>query len=167
MQGELSGHGEREEPGTPRTGGATAADAIGALDDLVATNLVGRQELARNLDLSVKDLVCFAHVLESDAPVTAGDLAARAHVTTGAVTGILNRLERGGFVERKPDPTDRRRVHVTPVPAAAERVQAVYGPYAKLLTELCARYSADELAVITDWLTGAAALARTYLEDSC
>lgn len=158
--------GKQGEQGKPRPA-VSAADAIGALDDLVATNLIGRQELARNLGLSVKDLVCFAHVLEADAPVTAGDLAGRAQVTTGAVTGILNRLERGGFVERRPDPTDRRRVLVTPVPAAAERVQAVYGPYSKLLTELCARYSAEELAVITDWLTGAAALARTYLEDSC
>ncbi|PVE12350.1 MarR family transcriptional regulator [Streptomyces scopuliridis] len=147
---------------------ASAADAIGALDDLVATNLVGRQEFARNLGLSVKDLVCFAHVLEAEgAPVTAGDLAGRAHVTTGAVTGILNRLERGGFVVRRPDPADRRRVRVTAVPAAAERVQAVYGPYYTLLAELCTDYSPDEIAVLTDWLTRAGALARTYLEESC
>ncbi|MFE4535267.1 MarR family winged helix-turn-helix transcriptional regulator [Streptomyces scopuliridis] len=153
--------------GTPRPT-ASAAEAIDALDDLVATNLVGRQEFARILGLSVKDLVCLAHVLKAEgAPVTAGELAGRVHVTTGAVTGILNRLERGGFVVRRPDPADRRRVRVTAVPAAAERVQAAYGPYYTLLTELCTEYSPDEIAVLTDWLTRAGALVRTYLEESC
>ncbi|MEV4972230.1 MarR family winged helix-turn-helix transcriptional regulator [Streptomyces scopuliridis] len=147
---------------------ASAVDAIDALDDLVASNLVGRQEFARILGLSVKDLVCFAHVLKAEgAPVTAGDLAGRVHVTTGAVTGILNRLERGGFVVRRPDPADRRRVRVTAVPAAAERVQAAYGSYYTLLAELCTDYSPDEIAVLTDWLTRAGALVRTYLEESC
>ncbi|MGX2997003.1 MarR family winged helix-turn-helix transcriptional regulator [Streptomyces sp. JNUCC 64] len=155
------------QQGTPRPA-ASAADVIGALDDLVATNLIGRQEFARNLGISVKDLVCFAHVLEAGgAPVTAGDLARRARVTTGAVTGILNRLESGGFVVREPDPADRRRVLVTAVPDAAERVRAVHDPYAALLTALCADYSSGELAVIGDWLRRAGALADAYLEDSC
>ncbi|MEV8454576.1 MarR family transcriptional regulator [Streptomyces sp. NPDC052095] len=146
---------------------ASATEAIGAMNDLVATNMVGKQEFARNLGLSVTDLVCFAHVLEAEGPVSAGDLAVRAHVTTGAVTGVLNRLERGGFVERRPDPADRRRVLVTAVPAAAERVRAVYGPYDALLTELFTRYSPEEAAVIADWLVRAASLSRAYLEGSC
>lgn len=147
---------------------ATASDALEALDELVATSILGQQEFARNLGLSTTDLICFAHVLASrDAAVTAGDLAARAHVTTGAVTGILNRLERGGFVTREPDPADRRRVRVVPVPAAAERVRAVYGPYHALLAQSFSRYTPEETAVIADWLARAATLARTYLDESC
>ncbi|MFI9203531.1 MarR family winged helix-turn-helix transcriptional regulator [Streptomyces sp. NPDC053048] len=147
---------------------ASAADAITAMDHLIATSAIGQQEFARNLGLSVTDLICFAYVLEAgDSPVTAGDLAVRAHVTTGAVTGILNRLERGGFVTRQPDPADRRRVRVIAVPAATERVMAVYGPYYALLTELLEEYAPDEIAVIADWFTRAGALARTYLEESC
>ncbi|WP_371790231.1 MarR family transcriptional regulator [Streptomyces sp. NBC_01471] len=153
--------------GKPRPA-ASAPEAIRAMDDLVATSVVGQQEFARNLGLSVTDLSCFAYVLEAgDSPVTAGDLAGRAHVTTGAVTGILNRLERGGFVTRGPDPDDRRRVRVTAVPTAAERVQAVYRPYSALLMELFADYTPDETAVLADWFTRAATLARTYLEESC
>ncbi|WCD85036.1 hypothetical protein KPP03845_101359 [Streptomyces xanthophaeus] len=147
--------------------GATALDAIGAMDDLIAVSIVGQQEFARNLGLSVTDLVCFAYVLQAgDDPVTAGDLAARAQVTTGAVTGILNRLERGGFVARRPDPADRRRVRVVAVPDAAERVKAVYEPYYVLLAELFAQYSPEQTAVLTDWFTRAGALARTYLAES-
>ncbi|MGW5866087.1 MarR family winged helix-turn-helix transcriptional regulator [Streptomyces sp. NPDC055239] len=151
--------------GKPRP---AASDAMSAMDELVATRLVGQQEFARNLGLSVTDLVCFARVLEAgDSPVTAGDLAEHAHVTTGAVTGIVDRLERGGFVIRRPDPADRRRVRITAVPEAAERVQAVHGPYYALLAELFADYSADEIAVLADWFTRAGALTRTYLEESC
>lgn len=145
----------------------TVPEAIRAMDGLVATMIVGQQEFARNLGLSVTDLVCFAYVLEAgDAPVTAGDLAVRAHVTTGAVTGVLNRLERGGFVTRQPDPADRRRVRVTAVPDAAERVVAVYGPFYARLAELLGQYSAEEIAVLTDWFTRAGELARGYLDET-
>ncbi|MEU6369805.1 MarR family transcriptional regulator [Streptomyces sp. NPDC046931] len=147
---------------------ASAADALAAMDDLIATSIVGQQEFARNLGLSVTDLICFAYVLGAgDSPVTAGDLARRAHVTTGAVTGVINRLERGGFVTRRPDPADRRRVLVAAVPAAAERVRAVYEPYNTLLERLFADYTQEEIAVLADWFSRAGALARTYLEESC
>ncbi|MFD3695352.1 MarR family winged helix-turn-helix transcriptional regulator [Streptomyces sp. NPDC058646] len=149
------------------TPGATAADAIAAMDGLIATSIVGQQEFARKLGVSVTDLVCFAYVLEAgDSPVTAGDLAARAHVTTGAVTGILNRLERGGFVVRQPDPADGRRVRVVAVPAAAERVTEIYGPYYVRLAGLFAQYTPEQTAVLTDWFTRAGALARAYLDES-
>ncbi|WP_060907531.1 MarR family winged helix-turn-helix transcriptional regulator [Streptomyces scabiei] len=145
----------------------TVPEAISAMDGLIATMIVGQQEFARRFGLSVTDLVCFAYVMEAgDAPVTAGDLAQRAHVTTGAVTGILNRLERGGFVTRQPDPADRRRVRVVAVPDVVERVVAVYGPFYARLAELSARYSPDELALLTDWFGRAEELARGYLDES-
>ncbi|MFG2294382.1 MarR family winged helix-turn-helix transcriptional regulator [Streptomyces sp. NPDC048603] len=147
---------------------SSPAEAISAMDHLIATSMIGQQEFARNLGLSVTDLICFAYVLEAgDAPVSAGDLAARAHVTTGAVTGILNRLERGGFVTRQPDPADRRRVRVVAVPAAEERVRAVYEPYYARLAQLFAEYTPDEVAVLSDWFSRAGALAAGYLEESC
>jgi DNA-binding MarR family transcriptional regulator len=145
----------------------TVPEAISAMDGLIATMIVGQQEFARRFGLSVTDLVCFAYVMEAgDTPVTAGDLAQRAHVTTGAVTGILNRLERGGFVTRQPDPADRRRVRVVAVPDVVERVLAVYGPFYARLAELFARYSPDELALLTDWFGRAQELARGYLDES-
>jgi len=150
--------------GTPRPP-ATPAQALSAMDHLIAAHLIGQQELARRLGLNVTDLTCFAFVLEAgDDLLTAGDLAARAHVTTGAVTGILNRLERAGYVTRRPDPTDRRRVRVAAVPDAVTRVEAVYAGHYKRLTALFCDYSAEELAVITDWFTRATALAHEYLE---
>ncbi|MER6474399.1 MarR family winged helix-turn-helix transcriptional regulator [Streptomyces collinus] len=150
--------------GTPRPP-ASPAQALSAMDHLIAAHLIGQQELARRLGLNVTDLTCFAFVLEAGEDLlTAGDLAARAHVTTGAVTGILNRLERAGYVTRRPDPADRRRVRVAAVPEAVTRVEAVYAGHYRRLTALFADYSSGELAIITDWFTRATALAHDYLE---
>lgn len=135
------------------------------MDRLIAAHLIGRQELARRLGLSATDLTCFGFVLEAgDDLLTAGDLAARAHVTTGAVTGILNRLERAGYVARRPDPKDRRRVRVAALPDAATRVAGVHSGHYERLTELFADYTPAELATLTDWFTRATALAHDHLE---
>jgi DNA-binding MarR family transcriptional regulator len=116
----------------------------------------------------VTDLTCFAYVIEAGENLpTAGDLAARVHVTTGAVTGILNRLERAGYITRRPDPTDRRRIRVAAQPDAVARVREVYEPYYARLGQLFADYSPDEIAVLNDWFTRASALAADYLEDHC
>ncbi|MGW3118064.1 MarR family winged helix-turn-helix transcriptional regulator [Streptomyces sp. NPDC001107] len=147
---------------------ATPAQALSAMDHLIATSLIGQQEMAQRIGLNVTDLTCFAYVIEAgENLLTAGDLAARAHVTTGAVTGILNRLERAGYVTRRPDPTDRRRVRVAALPDAEARVREVYEPYYARLNELFADYSPDEIAVLTDWFTRASALAAGYLEEHC
>ncbi|MFI6936962.1 MarR family winged helix-turn-helix transcriptional regulator [Streptomyces sp. NPDC050287] len=145
---------------------ATPAQALSAMDSLVAAHLLGRHEMAQRLGLSITDLLCFAYVLEAGEDLlTAGDIAERAHVTTGGATGILNRLERAGYVNRVPDPADRRRVRVAAVPDAVTRVVALSEPHYARLTDLFADYSADELAAITDWFTRATAMAHSYIEE--
>ncbi|TWV37734.1 MarR family transcriptional regulator [Streptomyces misionensis] len=151
-------------PGTPHPS-ATPAEALSAMDHLIAAHLIGQQELARRLGLTVTDLVCFTFVRRAGEDLlTAGDLAARAHVTTGAVTGILNRLERAGYVTRRPDPRDRRRVRVAAVPEAVGRVEAMYAGHQRRLAALLTDYAPDQLAVLTDWFTRSTALAHEYLE---
>ncbi|MER5211327.1 MarR family transcriptional regulator [Streptomyces sp. NPDC002838] len=145
---------------------ATPAQALSAMDSLVAAHLLGQQEMAQRLGLTVTDLLCFACVLKAgENLLTAGDLAEHAHVTTGAVTGILNRLERGGYVTRVPDPKDRRRVRVAAVPAAVARVHALYEPYYARLNAVFADYSPDEIAVLADWFARTTTLAHGYIEE--
>ncbi|MEV5437296.1 MarR family transcriptional regulator [Streptomyces sp. NPDC052682] len=147
---------------------ATPEQALSAMDHLIATHLVGQHEIAQQVGLNVTDLTCFAFVLEAgENLLTAGDLAARAHVTTGAVTGILNRLERAGYITRRPDPADRRRVRVAAEPAAVARIREVYEPYYARLNALFADYSPDEIAVLHDWFSRASTLAAQYLEEHC
>lgn len=145
---------------------APPPQAQAAMGDLIAASLVGQQEMAQRLGLNVTDLTCFAYVIQAGEDLlTAGDLATRVHVTTGAVTGILNRLERAGYVTRRPDPQDRRRVRVAAEPTAVARVYALYEPYYARLGTLFADYSAEEIAVLTDWFTRATTLANAYREE--
>ncbi|GHB25684.1 putative HTH-type transcriptional regulator YcgE [Streptomyces viridiviolaceus] len=147
---------------------ATPEQALTAMNHLIATHLVGQQEMAQQVGLNVTDLTCFAFVIEAgDELLTAGELAERAHVTTGAMTGILNRLERAGYLTRRPDPADRRRVRVAAEPAALARMQDVYAPYYTRMDALFADYSAEEIAVLHDWFGRASALAAEYLEEHC
>ena len=60
--------------------------------------------------MNLTDLQCLA-ILTSAGPVTAGQLAETMGLTTGAVTGVINRLERAGYVLRR-HPADGRRVVV-------------------------------------------------------
>src|SRR5690349_7563564 len=102
-------------PATPRPT-ASPAQALEAMDSLIAAHLLGQQEMAQRLGLNITDLLCFGFVVKAgDDLLGAGTLAEQVHVTTGAMTGILNRLERAGFVTRRPDPGDRRRVRVAAV----------------------------------------------------
>ncbi|WP_130439328.1 MarR family winged helix-turn-helix transcriptional regulator [Streptomyces sp. BK239] len=145
---------------------ATPVQALAAMDDLIAAHLVGQQEMAQRLGLNVSDLTCLGYVFQAGEDLlTAGDLATRVHVTTGAVTGILNRLERAGYVTRRPDPRDRRRVRVAPRPDAAARVQALYEPYYARLNALFADYAPEEIAVLTDFFTRTTSLANAYREE--
>ncbi|MFD3802987.1 MarR family transcriptional regulator [Streptomyces sp. NPDC058611] len=143
---------------------ATAGEALSRMDHYVAVGIVGQQEMAQLLGLNVTDLTCLGHILGAgDAPLAAGDLAELVNLTTGAVTGVLNRLERAGYAHRRPDPADRRRVRVVADPQAAVRVFAVYQPFYDRLGALFADYTPDEIAVIADWFGRAAGEARAHL----
>ncbi|MFF1307313.1 MarR family winged helix-turn-helix transcriptional regulator [Streptomyces sp. NPDC058307] len=145
---------------------ATPAQALEAMDFFIATAHLGQQEMAQRLGLNVTDLLSFACVLKAGEDLlTAGDLAEHAHVTTGAVTGILNRLERAGYVTRVPDPADRRRVRVAALPDAVAKVVALYQPYYDRLDAVFAQYSADEIAVLHDWFSRSTNLALSYIEE--
>ncbi|MDU0303162.1 MarR family transcriptional regulator [Streptomyces sp. PAL114] len=150
---------------TPRPP-ATQQEAMWAMDRLIAAHLVGQQEMAQLMGLNVTDVTCFGFVIAAGEDLlTAGELAERVHVTTGAMTGVLNRLERAGFITRRPDPADRRRVRVAAEPDAVALATRLYEPYYARLAELFADYSSEELAVLNDWFTRATALAEGFREE--
>jgi DNA-binding MarR family transcriptional regulator len=115
------------------------------------------QAIAGRLGLSPTDLETLEQ-LETHGPVTAGRLAELTGLTTGAITGLVDRLERGGFVRRERDPTDRRRVIVRLVPERARRIGRMFEPVSRAMAELHARYSDAELALLLDYATRANAV---------
>lgn len=150
--------------GKPRPA-ATVQEALSRMDRYAALGIIGQQEVAQLLGLNVTDLTCLGHILGAgDSPLGAGDLAELTNLTTGAVTGVLNRLERAGYAKRQPDPADRRRVRVVADPAAAARIFAVYEPFYARLGAVFAEYSPDEIAVIADWFGRATAEVTAHLD---
>ncbi len=107
--------------------------------------------VAAKLGLSLTDLVC-SEILARTGAITAGELAALSGLTTGAITGVVDRLEKAGFVRRVNDPNDRRRVIVEHIPARFERADT--NPYHALQARfagLYADYTDDELALLLDF----------------
>jgi len=75
-----------------------------------------------------------------DAPITVGELAFRLGLTLPTVSGVLADLDRAGFIERHPDPADRRRTIVQVVPAQAaligEWLDGAAKPVSRVLDKL-------------------------------
>ncbi len=102
-------------------------------------------------------------VLDQAGQLTPGEIAVQTGLTSGAVTAMLDRLERLGLVQRQPDPSDRRRVLVQLTGKARQLASEIYGPLADEMTEF-ERYSDAELRLIADFQRLATATLRRHAE---
>jgi DNA-binding MarR family transcriptional regulator len=120
------------------------------------------QAASLRMGLNPTDGKCLS-VLRETGPITAGELAQLIGLTTGAVTGVIDRLEQRGFVRRAADPGDRRRVMIEPIAEAiaTPELGAIYGPLAAATqSEVIDHYSDEELAVVLDFVRRGAALMK-------
>jgi DNA-binding MarR family transcriptional regulator len=111
------------------------------------------QAVADALGLNRTDMRC-TDVLDREGAVTAGRLAEATGLTTGAITTVIDRLERSGFARRRPDPADRRRVLVELTPEARDRGRRFYEGHAELADRLYRRYSEDNLELLLAFVRG-------------
>ena len=118
------------------------------------------EALADRLGLNPTDLRCLELVLAAPG-ITAGRLAEQADLTTGAVTGVVDRLEAAGFVRRKPDPADRRSVTILPVDARAMELRDARAPLSRAVAAALERAKATERTAILGFLDAA----RGAVED--
>src|SRR5918912_477113 len=107
---------------------------------------VGARTGLRDVDLDCLDL------LSRDGPLSPTVLARRAGLHPATVTGILDRLERDGWVARERDPADRRAVVVHPLRERAGELFRLYAAMNASMDELCAGYTDGELALLADFL---------------
>jgi DNA-binding MarR family transcriptional regulator len=115
--------------------------ATDVVDDLVSELLGVNRTDARCLD-----------ILDQHGSMSAGDLAAASRLTTGAITAVIDRLERAGYARRVPDQSDRRRVLVELTPKAYETaMELMVEPYRELYEPIAARYSNDDLRLLIDF----------------
>ena len=105
---------------TQPAGAPTMGEIAADLKTFAARVIVHGLRASEALSLAPTDLVCMC-LLQLNGPATPGWLAEMTGLTTCAVTGMVDRLERAGYVRREPDPKDRRRVIVRPDLARWER----------------------------------------------
>ncbi|NUR96347.1 MAG: MarR family transcriptional regulator [Kribbellaceae bacterium] len=95
----------------------------------------------------------FMTLLQTYGPLTPRQLAEYTGLTSGTITGVIDRLEAHGFVTREPDPKDRRKVVVTPsLEKIQEKLVPLYAEQGERMQQLLATRSVEELRVISQFL---------------
>jgi DNA-binding MarR family transcriptional regulator len=120
---------------------------------LSTATIMFHSAVADRMGVSVTDAKCRSILLQLG-PMTAGDLAQRLGLTTGAVTGVIDRLVAARLVRRVADPADRRRVVVELVsnPKREREIAAFFEPMGTRISGLVSGYSERDQAVITEFL---------------
>jgi DNA-binding MarR family transcriptional regulator len=119
---------------------------------------------AARLGVNRTDMHCL-NTIENAGGLTAGQLATAVGLTTGAVTGVIDRLERAGLARRVPDAEDRRRVKLEVTPAFYERAAEIWGPvHADWHETIASEFTSAELERIARFLQLATELGRRHTE---
>jgi DNA-binding MarR family transcriptional regulator len=119
---------------------------------------------AELLGVNRTDLHCL-NAIENAGGLTAGELARETGLTTGAVTGVIDRLERAGYARRVPDPGDRRRVKLEVTPKFYARADKIWGPLAAdWESSLSERFTAEQLERVIEFLRTTNEVGRRHME---
>lgn len=122
--------------------------------------------IAQTVGLNATDTRCLSLIrFHPEGMVTAGWLADLTGLTTGAITHILDRLEKRGFVERVRDTEDRRKVFVRLRPENFEELSSQYEALGKSYMKLVDRYSDEELKLIFGYLEGMSGMTEQLVQD--
>lgn len=105
-------------------------------------------QIAERMGLSGTDHKALDLVSRADGPLTAGRIAQLTGLSTGAVTGVIDRLERAGFVRRVRDTQDRRKVLVEILPVHEERFAPLFSSAVDAVEQVLEQFSPEERDVV-------------------
>lgn len=117
--------------------------------------------LAKRMGLEVSELAALEH-LQSAGPMTMGELGARLSMSPGAVTALVDRLERRGYAERIPNPADRRSSLVRATEAGTGESLRHLSPYIREMQDLEERLSGQEREAVARFLSEATRIAHRH-----
>ncbi len=131
-----------------------------ALRELSTSTVLAATAIAQKVGMGPNDLRC-GELLVRNGPMTAGELAKATGLTTGAITGIVDRLEKAGWAQRRADPGDRRRVVIYPGPQENEQTAAaLYAGHVERMNQLLGQYSDEQLMLLLEFVQRLAAINR-------
>ncbi|MFF4187875.1 MarR family winged helix-turn-helix transcriptional regulator [Streptomyces sp. NPDC001691] len=154
-----------------RSGEPTGPDRDGLLRDLgavsrryMASYALFNQALADHLGLHPTDLQCLNLLGLEPGPVTTGRIAELTGLTTGSATRLVDRLERAGYVTRRRDTEDRRKVLVEVVPERMAELGKVWGRLNGAWWEMFDAYGDEEIAFIATHMRRTVDLSASQVE---
>ncbi|MDL5513911.1 MarR family transcriptional regulator [Arenibacter sp. M-2] len=121
--------------------------------------------IARKIGLAGTDHKHLGLIIKEE-EMTAGQISEMTGLSTGAVTGLIDRLEKLDLVKRKPDKNDRRKVLI--VPNTKKTIKLLYPIFSDLqirTKELMDTFSQSELDAITKYLESATAIMKTVTQN--
>jgi DNA-binding MarR family transcriptional regulator len=113
--------------------------------------------------LNASERLCLSFLMQG--PQTASAIASETRLTPAAVTALIDRLAERGFVRRRPDATDRRKVMVEAAEAAHALARDAYGPPQAEGAAMLAQYSPAELGIFVRILEDTIALQQRLTQD--
>src|SRR4051812_6497106 len=148
-------------PPSRRRSTTAIKDSLRALSTQLSllNHRVGAQLELKDADFDCLDLI------NRHGPLSPSALARRAGLHPATMTGILDRLERGGWIARDRDPADRRAVVIR---ALRERNAEIYARFAGMngrMDELCAGYDETELTLLASFLDRVTEAGRIASDD--
>jgi DNA-binding MarR family transcriptional regulator len=116
-------------------------------------SIMFRNAVATKLGVHVTDAECLDFLLEAGA-ASAGQLAKATGLSSSATTSMIDRLERAGYVQRKADPLDRRKIIVKPIPRRLKKGEKLYRDFVTAVDGILDTMDDDELETILKYVTG-------------
>lgn len=136
-----------------------------AVRKLTRSSLMLQSAIAEKMELNATDAECIDFLMEMGAS-TAGDLAKATKLTTGAITGVIDRLAKAGFVKRENDPHDRRKVIIRFLPKKHEKAKQYYAAMAKDVHELFSGYNEQQLKMLLQYTDALTAIFQHHAEKT-
>jgi DNA-binding MarR family transcriptional regulator len=121
------------------------------------------QAVAERLGLNIIDLRCLRLASEANEP-TAGHLAKITGLTTGTITGLLDRLEKARFIRRERGASDRRKVIVKLLPGGTQKIERIMGPLSQDMNKALQDFTEDELKAVLRFFDVTAGAVSRHLE---
>ena len=121
--------------------------------ELSTRTVIFHHLIGERLGLNPTDHKCLDVIIRNRTPMTASQLAEETGLSTGAITGVVDRLEKAGYVKRKRDQNDRRLVFIKVLTdRALVKLSPIFDPIKQASRNLYSKYSDEELAIILDFV---------------
>lgn len=119
----------------------------------IVSIILSNQKIAEELQIKTIDLQCLNIIELLEEESTPGRIAKILHLTTGGVTIMLDRLEKKGYIQRSPNPHDRRSIIIRIPEDRKEKLHKIYNSRENQMDKLLSNYSEEELSIIIDYFS--------------